>query len=241
MTRENSLILGFTDVESSRSPVFRETNDEKFIKRYSRKDFVTGRMLLALGQYLQHTSLFDRIFLYSTRQLPGIYPNGSFGGIMGMVNRSEVDIEVTLMQCDEDTVGTVDFIYPFKINDFTFVTFKPEYEPHIFGIFQTFSLNVWMILASVLFAITILSHFILKYKFNFSKVLFHVFAVLMRQNAIIIPTSFAENLLIYSWVIGAMILCLSYDSVFFIFSFRSSCDKNPTFIGPCHGCTKRRL
>ena len=216
MTTENNLILGFTDVQLRYSPLFGEINDEKFIKHYSSKDFPQGRILLALGQYLQHKNLFDRIFLYSTNEIPVIFSNGS-SGIMGMVNRSEVDIDVTLTECDEDTMEVVDFIYPFKINDYTFITFKPEYQPHIFGIFQTFSLNVWMILASVFFAITVLSHFILKYKCSLGKVLFHVFAILMKQNAIIIPSSLMENFLIYSWVIGAMILCLSHDSVFLSF------------------------
>ena len=41
----------------------------------------------------------------------------------------------------------------------------------------------------------------------------------MKQNAIIVPSSLSENLLIYSWVFAAMILCLSHESV--ILSFLS--------------------
>ena len=183
----------------------------------SNKQFTSNRLLMALGQYLQHTHKFDTIFVYITNQAPVRFSNGTLGGIMAKVNRSEVDIDVTLMHCNEISMEAVDFVYPFKLSDFTFVTFKPEYKPHIFGIFQTVSLNVWMTLAFVLIAVTLLSHFFLKYKCNLSKVIFHVFAVLMKQSAVIIPSSFPENLLVYSWVIGAMILCLSHDSVFLSF------------------------
>ena len=54
-------------------------------------------------------------------------------------------------------------------------------------------------------------------KFDIKAIAFHVFAVLMRQNAPINPSKFAEKMLMYSWVFGAMILCLSYDSVFLSF------------------------
>ena len=217
MEIQKDLILGVTDYKIRRSPLFLEINDDKLITNYSRKDNIRGRLLLALGQYLQHTNKFDKIFVYVTNQAPFMFYNGTFGGTFGKVNRSEVDIDITPQHCNEVTMEAVDFSYPFMINDYTFVTFKPEYKPRVFGIFQTFSLNVWITLASVLFAVMVISHFILKYKCNYDKIALHVFAILMKQNAVIIPSSFAENLLVYSWVIGAMILCLSHDSVFLSF------------------------
>ena len=217
MEIKKNLILGLTDYSVRRSPLFREINDEQLIAHCSWKQSLNGRLLLALGQYLQHTNKFDRISAYITNEGSVIFPNGTSGGITAKMNRSEVDINVSPLHCEEISMGIVDFSYPYKIHDFTFVTFIPEYKPHIFGIFQAFSLNFWITLVSVLFAIMLLSHFMLKYKCNIGKTVFHVFAILMKQNAIITPTYFAENLLVYSWVIGAMILCLSYDSVFLSF------------------------
>ena len=216
MEIKKKLIVGYTDYALTRS-LFRKLSDIKFIKHYKRNELAHRRFLLTLGQYLQHTNEFDEIFVYGTNQAPATFPNGTLGGIMGKVNRSEVDIDATLLYRNEITMETVDFSYPYKINDHTFVTFKPEYKPHIFGIFQTFSLNVWITLASALLAITLLSHFILKYKCNFGKTVLHVFAILMKQSAIIVPSSLSENFLVYSWVIGSMILCLSHDSVLLSF------------------------
>ena len=203
MEIKRKLILGIRDISQSSSSAFLEINDEKMKKKFSNIENPVGRVLLALGQYLQHTNKFGRIFVYTTNQRPFTFPNGTLGGIPGKVTRSEVDIGVLPLTVDELTTKHLNFCYPFRMTDITFATFKPEYKPHISGIFQTFSLNVWMTLAIVLFAITLLSHFILKYKCNFGKTILHVFAVLMKQNAIIIPSSFAENLLVYSWVIGA--------------------------------------
>ena len=127
MGAQKNLILGSTDF-TRHSPLFCEMNDKELIK-YTRNDSPRGRLLLALGQYLQHTNVYDRIFVYITNQASGIYLNGTFGGIIGKVNPSEVDIDVTSLLCEDITMETVNISYPFKINDFTFVTFKPKYKP----------------------------------------------------------------------------------------------------------------
>ena len=219
MEIKKKLIFGLIDHTVRRSRLFRETNDEDLIAHCLSMQNPRGRLLLSLGQYLQNTNTFGRIFLYITNRATAMLSNGTVRGIIENVNRLEVDIDATPLYRKEISIKTRDFIYPYQVFDFTFATFKPEYKPHIFGIFQIFSVNVWITLAVAFFAIALLSHFILKYKCNFGKTILHVFAVLMKQNAIIIPTSFAENLLVYSWVVGAMILCLSHDSV--ILSFLS--------------------
>ena len=118
-----------------RSPLFREINDGEFITNYLRKENLRGRLLLALGQHLQPTDKFDKIFVYVTTQAPVMFYNGTFGGSFGKVNRSKIDIDVTPQQCNEVTMEAVDFSYPFMINVFTSASFKPEYKPHVFVIF----------------------------------------------------------------------------------------------------------
>ena len=56
-------------------------------------------------------------------------------------------------------------------------------------------------------------------KSKFSNALLNVFAIWMKLNAQIRSSSFVEKLIIYSWVAGSMILCLSYDSAFLSFLF----------------------
>ena len=40
---------------------------------------------------------------------------------------------------------------------------------------------------------------------------------MMRQGSAISPLSLGEKILVYSWILGSMILCLTYDSVFLTF------------------------
>ena len=68
-----------------------------------------------------------------------------------------------------------------------------------------------------IFITTALACYFIFKKLKFSKVLLNVFAILMKQNTQVRSSSFVEKLIIYSWVFGAMILCLSYDSVFLSF------------------------
>ena len=120
----------------------------------------------------------------------------------------------------EDSMAFSDLTCPLSLLDFTYVTPKPKYRPHIFGIFQTFSLPVWITMAFVFVAMILVHHIIFKNKFSFVKILFHVFSVMLRQSSSIAPSSHREKILVYSWILGCMILCLSYDciSVFSLFS-----------------------
>lgn len=177
-----------------------------------------GRLLLALIQYLQqHTNYFDKTNFVVTHEKPGIWHNGTWGGLVRKINASEIDVGVSLVFMTEDLLKKVDFSFPYQLHDYTFVTQKPKYKPQIFGIFKTFSLPVWMSIMSVLFVMPIISFVILKRKYTFNDICFHVFAILLRQNSIIRPSSLVEKLFVYSWVVGAMILCLSHDSVFLSF------------------------
>ena len=111
----------------------------------------------------------------------------------------------------------VEFAYPYHMSDSTFIKQKPEYTPHFFGIFQTFSLQVWITVASVFIAMNLVHHFLLKKKFGFETIALHVFSVLMRQVPLISSSKLADKMVIYSWVWGAMILCLCHDTVFLSF------------------------
>lgn len=69
----------------------------------------------------------------------------------------------------------------------------------------------------MLIAMSLVYYINLKSKYSFDKIVFHTFVVLIRQNSILKPLSVVENLLLISWVLGAMFLCLAYDFVFLSF------------------------
>ena len=93
----------------------------------------------------------------------------------------------------------------------------PEYKPEILGILKTFSWQLWIAITLILILISLLYYTNFKNKYTLDKVLLHTFAVLLRQSSIIQPSTTAERLFICSWVVGAMLICFSYDSVFLSF------------------------
>ena len=214
-TKKNVILGYFSRRDNSKLSQAENISYAELIQYLSRKSSPYGQLFLALKHFLEQK--FNRVDVLATFYKNKVFFNDTLGGLIGKINYPEIDIGVKPYVMDETSVEISDFAYPYKLNDCTFVTYKPEYKPHIFGIFQAFSLPVWLIMAAVFITITLTYYIILKSKYQFNKVMFHVFATLVRQNALIVPSSFAEKLLIYSWIVGAMILCLSYDSVFLSF------------------------
>lgn len=188
---------------------------EREYQYLSLKSNAYGRLLLTLKNFLErYEEKIDTVDYFITYEHD---QSDTLKGLIGHINRSEVDVGVLPMHMYKESLEAVDFCYPYKLYYFTFVTPKPTYKPQIFGIFQTLSLSVWITIALGFLAVVLIYFFLLKWKYPFNKILFHVFAVLLRQSAIIIPSSFTEKTLIYSWVFAAMFLCLAYDSVFLSF------------------------
>ena len=117
----------------------------------------------------------------------------------------------------ESNLKIADFSYPFQMTSATFAIRKPEYKPEVFGILKTFSWQLWIAIFSILITMSIVYYVGFKRKYPLDKVLIHTSAVLLRQSSILKPFAMAENLLVYSWVVGAMFICLAYDSVFLSF------------------------
>ena len=216
MKTRNNIILAFTDFDASRSTFF-DTNDETFLKYCSIKMNRYCRLLLALVQYLQHMKKFDSFFVYINNQHNSRLADGNFTGTLGKLNRSEIEIIANPINMHEEVLEMVDFSYPYAMDYHTFVTQNPKYTPQIFGICRMFSVDVWISLVFTFLALTVVYYLTLKKKSNFCKIFFHVLALLMKQDAIIIPSSFVEKILMYSWIFGAMVLCLAHDSVLLSF------------------------
>lgn len=210
-----SVTLGFVMHPAYKPYEFTHRLKDYFIPWLSARNNANGRLVLALKQYFEQFT--NRVFCYPSFEDDRIYPNGTLKGVIGHVNHSKVDIGGTITDMYDQTIAAVDFAYPYKIYSRTFATRKPVYKPKIFGIFQTLSLSIWIAIILVLIALLLLYYVISKKKYSFSKYFLDVFAILMRQNSVITPSSVAQKILIYSWVVGAMFLCLAYDSVFLSF------------------------
>ena len=179
---------------------------------------VDGRILLDLKEYLvKYLKTFDKAEIVITTRDHKKYPNGTVVGLVRLINESKIDTEVQPFIMHESNMEMGDFAYPYPLISAAFVIPEPEYKPQIFGILQTFSWQLWITILFILIAMSLVYYVGLKEKFKLDKVLLHTFSIFLRQNSILKSSSMTENLLIYSWVIGAMFICLAYDSVFLSF------------------------
>ena len=117
----------------------------------------------------------------------------------------------------ESNMKIEDFTYSFEMFSASFIIRKSEYKPEVFGILKTFSWQICTDIFSILIALSVVYYIGLKKKYTLNKIFLHTCAVLLRHSSILKPSSMAENFLVYSWVVGAMFLCLAYDSVFLCF------------------------
>lgn len=180
------------------------------------KLYLFGRLLLALIHYLKQ--YFDRInIVISYEESLILCPNGTLEGLFKKIIHSEIDVGGKPFHVIEQAAEIVDFSYPYKLEGYTLVIRKPKYKPHIFGVFQMFSIFVWITIISVLIAMPIISYIIMKRKYIFEKISFNIFVILFKQNSVIRSSKIVEKLLVCSWIVGSMIFCLSYDSVFLSF------------------------
>ena len=99
----------------------------------------------------------------------------------------------------------------------TFVIRKIEFKPEVLGTLKIFSWQLWIAVFSILIAMSIVYYISFKKKFPLNKTLLHALSILLQQSSILKTCSVTENLLVYSWVFGAMFVCLAYDSVFLSF------------------------
>lgn len=196
-----------------------DVRDRLFTHLLTSKTNVQGRMLYTLADYfVRYTKMFRSARFQMVFEADAIFENGTAAsGLIKRINASTVNIGVLSKEMDEKAAAAVNFAYPYRLSSQTFVIQKPEYKPQLFGILQTFSSSVWVTILLTFFAMLLVYYLILKNKYPFKKILLHVFAILLRQSSIITPSYFAEKVLIYSWVVGAMFVCLAYDSVFLSF------------------------
>ena len=130
MKYQTTVALGYDGFFIKRSQLSQngKISDDILKKILSRKNNPHGNLLLCLKQYLeQHFNRIDIVMSFKEDSW-----NDTIGGLEGMVNRSEVDIGVPPLGMYEETLEMVDFAYPYKLDDSTFITHKPKYEPHFF-------------------------------------------------------------------------------------------------------------
>lgn len=106
------------------------SSTEREYQTLSQKSNAYGRLLFTLKSFLErYKEKIGTVDYFITYERDLILLNGNLTGLIGHINRSEVDVGVLPMHMNEESVKAVDFCYPFKLYYLTFVTPKPTYKP----------------------------------------------------------------------------------------------------------------
>ena len=84
------------------------------------------------------------------------WPNGSWNGMVGMIERDEADLIIDRLAVTKKRLEVMDYSYPYFIDSMSFATVNPKYSSSFTSFLQPFSLNVWISLMVCIFAVLII-------------------------------------------------------------------------------------
>lgn len=144
--------------------------------------------------------------------------DGNFSGMIGMLQREEVDIAFGKISITESRASAVDFSFPYQYIPVTFITDKPRAFPDKYAIMHPFEFSVWIALAISLMLIQLISYAFFKIKnYSFQIILLKFYGSLLEKSLDIKSRKLSLKTLILSWILGAMLVSFAYKAVFFSF------------------------
>ena len=146
-----------------------------------------------------------------------LLPDGNWTGVIGMLNRSEVDIAALPLFISQDRSQAAHYSYPFIVSEITFVTKKPELIPNMFGIFYVFDKPVWITFITSMVVIMFLNYVASGKKYGCAKIIVDVLGTWLKQPSTIKPRTLPGKILAISWLISSTFLSMCYISVLLSF------------------------
>ncbi|GBM26131.1 Glutamate receptor ionotropic, delta-1 [Araneus ventricosus] len=151
------------------------------------------------------------------REIGTLYENGSWTGLIGMLQRKETDMALNFLVSSEQRAKAVTFSDPYDISDIRFLVDKPGVVPAKWSIFYPFNIATWICIALILLIGPKFLIFILNLRISYIKLLFEMLGNLLQQSSTIKLSSPRSNILLFSWSVFAMMVSLFYSSTLLSF------------------------
>lgn len=155
----------------------------------------------------------------------GMLRNGNWTGIIGMLQREEVDMGIGKLMVTYERSLTVDYCYPYLYGPTTFVTDKPEYTSSSYAVLYAFSFPVWIAVFASFIVVLLASYASARQKTGFQSLLLMMYGILMEKSMKSKCSKPSSKLLLFLWIGSTMFLTVAYKAV--LLSFLSS----PTLTG----------
>ncbi|GFS86525.1 uncharacterized protein NPIL_521831 [Nephila pilipes] len=116
-------------------------------------DGLEGKLVQCLADKLNFEI---EILLSPNGEMLSNYGNGTWSGIVGMLQRGEADMGVMALTLSERTLKVVDFSIPYDVHEYIFVTKEPGQMPKVSAFTYPFSQDLWILYILMILAATIL-------------------------------------------------------------------------------------
>lgn len=138
--------------------------------------------------------------------------NGSWTGIIGMLQRQEADIGIAKLSITERRLTAVNFTYPYNYFPITFVTDKLSISTHSYALLYPFSPQTWFAVALSLLLVQCLLHSFQIFNGPTGNASLKVFGSLLENSGNFKLRTLCTKLLMLFWIIGAMLLANCYKA-----------------------------
>ncbi|GFY49491.1 glutamate receptor ionotropic, delta-1 [Trichonephila inaurata madagascariensis] len=132
--------------------------------------------------------------------------NGSWTGIVGMVQRGETDLAIGSLGINEDRFRVADYSFPYASDGMNFVVLKPSEWSKAFGFLELFDLPTWMLLLCIFLLATVMFFTMLKDTTSYFEVFHNLFGSMLRQPLILHIYLHKNRLLTGTWLLFSCIM-----------------------------------
>ncbi|GFU29798.1 lig_chan-Glu_bd domain-containing protein, partial [Nephila pilipes] len=181
-----------------------------------------GEMLQCLANKLNFEI---EIFLSPNGQFGSRHSNGTWDGVVGLVQSGEVDIGMQSLSISEERMTAVDFSIPYIVHQKAFTVKEPGLMPKITAFTYPFTMNVWILYLLMVLAVTVLFQRIIFRKITILGSFLWVLGSIVSQPMGNIRDSPWRRVLLGFWLTIAVAMPFFYKTSFL--SFLTMPEKEP--------------
>ncbi|XP_076069323.1 glutamate receptor-like [Oratosquilla oratoria] len=151
-----------------------------------------------------------------------LLPNGSWLGLLGMVDRGDVEFALGPFGVTHQRETACDFTTPVFVDDVSIMVIRPRLESDMAGFIKPFTLDVWMVilvsmlLVGMVFALLVKAEGAIlgrKYANPFSKSAIWIMKSLTQEATEWLPTSHSGRILVTTWLLASLVFMSSYSGI----------------------------
>ena len=165
----------------------------------------------AYGWKTEHIAAPDK--RWGGQEPPG--PNGTFNGMIGMVQRGETDLAACIITISHIRYQVVDFSFPYYYDSVRYMSNKPGYAPKWEVLVFPFKLDAWLAIFLSFFIFSLLFYLVMlmseDQSYTFSSCVMECYKQYFGASTDQWPTKVIPKWIFAIWCLMAMILSKAYS------------------------------